>query len=122
MDELISFKTAKLAKEAGFKEAVYAAYSLRTNKFSHKSKYGRSYNTLSNTPTHLISAPTQTHLRRWLREKHNISVEVWYDYEHGKFTVGVYDIDRKVNHMNPVYGTYEEVLEDGLICALKLVK
>jgi hypothetical protein len=59
-EQLISFETAKLAKEKGFNENVDYSYVEDT------------------TPTNIcnseLGVPTQALLQKWLREKHKIEV------------------------------------------------
>lgn len=113
-EELISFKTAKLAKEKGFDIDTTQRYVFRYAE--HESKYyvGR----LTDNPLQCdILAPTQSLLQRWLREVHNINVyclpcehdeSLWYN---------------NIASQIPVFtGTYEEALEIGLFEGLKLIK
>ena len=100
-EELISFKTAKLAKEKGF-----------NNNFI----IGNVYNT----------NPTQNLLQKWLREVHGTIVQVecnfwdkiegWNTYSTTIF-YKTHDIATK-----SFYKTYEEALELGLQEALKIIK
>jgi hypothetical protein len=126
-DQLISFETAKLAKEKGF--------NIQTRPFYVE---GRIFDF---TPIHedVQSAdnahwcPTQSLLQKWLREKYHIIVEprfiggkttatAWYDYviympdEYTTEYVWSLDSDLKMT-----YKTYEEALEQGLVEALKII-
>lgn len=104
-EELITFETAKLAKEKG--------YNKEFEDYPYKG---------------CIIAPTQSLLQRWLREKHGIHVWVhpnliWQTYHHK----GI--VDRKETHNTNIAfdgesmkDTYEEALEVGLQEALKLIK
>lgn len=88
-DQLISFETAKLAKEKGFNE--YCSHNFDINgKFSGFTGYAimRNYNKNSNihlydtdteeniNPDLLCTAPTQSLLQKWLREVHNLYVGI----------------------------------------------
>ena len=78
-EELVTFKTAKLAKEKGFNIPVKKAYkvyngysdmkvnSFKIGKYDHNSLNGNCYNT---------SAPTQALLQKWLRETYAIDLTV----------------------------------------------
>lgn len=137
-EELVSFQTAKLAKEKGF--------NLKTHDYFSKDKYekelsekigfddeywGNNYLYDWNTNgepfkpfnKECYSAPTQTLLQRWLREVHDIDINIepvatgygFYihkngDYIHNAESYGVYR------------NTYEKILEIGLQEALKLIK
>jgi len=129
-EELITFETAKLAKEKGFDEVTdinyYEDYNykLESNFNGLKHSDGNNY---------FISAPTQSLLQKWLRDKHNIHIqcEVRVTYgEYKKSFVNLYQMnvftisgDMK-NHTTFTgnYNTYEEALEAGLVEALKLIK
>lgn len=125
-DELISFETAKLAKEKGF---------IGTN------------NTTDYVPMYIESiliegqgeddcrdgyylAPTQSLLQRWLREKHEIHVElcvdVYDDLEtmcfRGFNILNMKEYDSLDSSNNDCFKIYEQALEAGLQEALKLIK
>ncbi len=93
IEELISFETAKLAKEKGFNEQC--------------------------------SAPTQSLLQKWLREVHNIHVNVSYGLTFTFKINGDLKGNDYVDYSNiEEYWsrTYEEALEKGLIEGLKLIE
>ena len=77
----------------------------------------------------IISKPSQSLLQKWLREKHNIHVEISLSVDGDTFDVQLYrivgfDLD-EVNYIKTVkrqIKTYEEVLEMGLQHALKEIK
>ena len=84
-EQLISFETAKLAKEKGFNIEVKTYFDIK--KFGDKpcEFYGRlnanDYNSWDdklkkNINAGYISAPTQSLLQKWFREVHNCHVEV----------------------------------------------
>lgn len=125
-DQLISFDTAKLAKEKGFDWNVVNYYDKDKTKCSEYSDLGVNpenfnadfWNTKAFTP--FYSAPTQSLLQKWLREEHRIVVyvitsadrafrNILYD---GYIGTELYIINKK---------TYEEALEEGLKEALKLI-
>ena len=76
-DTLINFETAKLAKEKGFDEKVYREYDksgyLRCTSKSADVVLGPYDELLKSTE---YPAPTQSLLQQWLREKHQIIVDV----------------------------------------------
>lgn len=103
-EELISFKTAVLAKEEGF--------SFRSEPYRYN-KEGEL------TLLEGINVPTQSLLQRWLREVHDIDIFI---------TEGFHNISKYKVYTNPSWGyfeeysTYEEALEKGLYEALLIIK
>jgi hypothetical protein len=130
-DRIISYETAKLAKEKGFdiipRYGIEASLYKKDGEHTYYANYGFMYSGLNGG---YISAPTQALLQKWLREKHNIHIYVettprfdktqgskWksdikYCFQPFKWTTGHYYLT----------DTYEEALEQGLIEALKLIK
>ena len=133
-ETLISFKTAKLAKEKGL-------IGIKTMYYYYKGKLdmgvwddgeldwnGEPYDNMVLDEYH--SAPTQSLLQKWLREEHKIhlcvsvhgSLSTWFEVEileeiemlPIKARNGCYD--------NTDFNTYEEALEDALYQALELIK
>ena len=126
-EQLISFETAKLAKEKGF-DFIYIIDNELTNH----------------------SLITQSLLQKWLREKHQIIVDVsldffnsytkesikysptFYTYSNNKKRFWIYtdyinsdECTKKMQEEMPIfqnYSTYEKALEIGLQEALKLIK
>jgi len=146
-ETLVSFKTAKLAKEKGFDWECSHYFSEGEVISNHDSKPLGNYidydNLLVNRNKYtddVYSAPTQSLLQKWLREECAIIVTsipnffnknelMGYIYTLDKFINGFhdgkdYDSDQfailgdKVSEFN----TYEEALEAGLFEALKLIK
>lgn len=142
-EKLISFETAKLAKQYGFDIPVIYGYSgLGICKDIVETDYGADFinqyknlNDIEVSDTEkdtenweewvLYSAPSQSLLQKWLREKHHLIIIVAYQYEHDStpYSYWIYKefqslpINQWVNDLN----TYEEALELGLQEALKLI-
>ena len=135
-EQLISLETAKLVKEKGFDIEVKTYFN--TKKFGNKpcEFYGllnaNDYNYWNdklkkNTNAGYISAPTQSLLQKWLREKHNIYVFVYimetsdgliyFDFGIKQVVNCLVDKSNKPNK----FKTYEEALEEGLKESLKLI-
>ena len=132
-DQLISFETAKLAKEKGlnlnFPTAVYIEEGdlwISQNLLNERIT-GKPF------PKILFTAPTQSLLQKWLREEHKIHIVVipfardssniksksdYYVYVNKKQFYGFINITAN----DKPYKTHEEALEQGLIEALKLIK
>ena len=124
-DTLISFETAKLAKEKKFNipcENFYIEYidDDVADLFNYEEQRGSGYAELyRNNQEFKYSAPTQSLLQKWLREIHKIIVLVDWEGTDGYF----YKLDFKSfyevagnNNKN-----YEDCLELGLQEALKLI-
>lgn len=104
-EQHISYETAKLAKEMGFREEVDEYYSSDTKATSV------SYNE--------YPAPTQSILQKWLREKYNIEVFV-HPHPILSKTDKYYEVVVDTLYKTwSGYNSYETALEVGLKEALK---
>ena len=99
-EQLISFETAKSAKEKGWEGDFVESHKILT---------------------------TQSLLQKWLREVHNIQVtiEFWNASSHNhKWKIQFHDEKVKIN--KTIFGdyceSYEDALEQGLQEALKQIK
>ena len=113
-DELVSFETAKLAKEKGFDVPTDFCYEKSGNLVRVGS----------------ISAPTQSLLQRWLREGKNLyisiiahakSKSVYYEWE-VRYISALGNMNKASSVMTIEtyrYNTYELALEDALKYALE---
>ena len=117
-EQLISFETAKLAKEKGFDIVQSNFYDEKTTMLCYGDT--RNYNTIKNC----LSTPTQSLLQRWLREKYDIFVETQTYLVDGLFkhmfiikTTMDYEIDVRDSGNN--FPSLEKALEKGLQEALK---
>lgn len=115
-EQLISFETAKLAKEKGFDITINKLYDIKGNLGSIN----------CNNKCHNFSAPTQSLLQKWLREKHEIHINIntFYFTDIDKFGYEVEDIvsPNESLILSGTQGDYEEALEKGLQEALKLIE
>ncbi len=141
-DELITFETAKLAKEKGFGwKTVKCFCSKWIFKIHNRHDDDLPIFDLEwvskNYPEELIAkAPTQSLLQRWLREKHGliITLSACCYISSGKpkcsgyrsviqnMNTGVSDAYPKTFDKPNLLDTYEQALEKGLYEALKLIK
>jgi hypothetical protein len=121
-DTLISFETAKLAKEKGFYDTS-SGYAYFFGKLQRCD--GQVYN-----PKDRCDASTQSLLQKWLRETHDIHVTVFTFYRDGIF---IHRVCKVMKHTTiwsmeessmsfREFHKYEEALEIGLQEALKLIK
>ncbi len=116
-EQLISFKCAKLAKEKGFNIECFAYYYNNKLKFISEENPGN-----CNEWDDSCTAPNQSLLQKWLREKKNQIINISYfpeakgDYKYNVLT------RRGAGWIGTgKYKTYEEALEEGLLDALKLI-
>lgn len=136
-EQLIEFKTALLLKEKGFDIPVRHS-RCTMHKYLGKLSSGRydpededslltkpvNFNATKHDNGH-VSAPTQSLLQKWLREKHGIYISINADTMLYKGITIVFDmtiIDSKGNILveGSPYEIYEKALEEGLYEALKL--
>lgn len=130
-DELVTFKTAKLAKDNGFDKETINMYVVKTSGEFPWQQIGAFINLYEHTdetncPNHnvptefLISAPTQSLLQKWLREKHSIHVFITkgYGWEYNVQKRYIHPCDEK----DGTFNSYEDALEEGLQMGLKLIK
>lgn len=112
--KLITFETAKLANKKGF-----IGWS--------EDRYNRS-GKLKESKAWSISAPSQTDLQEWLREKHMIRVYPTHGVS-GNFNFEIYIWDKpntfgkwtRIGNISSS-ASYEGALEKGLFAGLELIK
>ena len=121
-EELITFETAKLAKEKGFKPKSSNTISV--------SKLILNKTLIFEKNNEIFIYLYLCELQKWLREVHSISVEVssdwWSEGKNNQFEVNIYVLGNIENSGEtvctlPIFKTYEEALEIGLQEALKLI-
>ena len=119
-DQIVSFEVAKLAKEKGFDELVTHWYSrkgvLNVSMWDGEPDVivlGKHKHSLS------ITAPTQSLLQRWLREEHNLLVQMYTWKDHASDNNDEMMWKSEIKNSVFISLTYEESLEAGLLEALK---
>ena len=128
-DTRITFETAKLAKEKGFKIPTKVMYKGNEKSYGHNNEWGIDEKRLDGefpyTNQQWYSIPTQSLLAKWLREEHNIHVTSQignldfistYHYD-----IRYIDKNKFICKVKGNFKTYEEALEIGLQKALKLI-
>ena len=120
-DTLITFETAKLAKEKGFEFKIVWEYILGFKNNHERDKY----------------LPTQSLLAKWLREKYDIEINITRmppeviksSFNKGnkrikKYNMWVWNLNGnpRIENSSLFFDNYEEALEAGLQEALKLIK
>jgi hypothetical protein len=134
-EEIVKYETAKLARKKGFKILVDDAYFMANDN-------GEITLGLSNYDEPIygeIKAPTQSLLQKWLREIHNIDVDVvrdsevhyqdetrwivktsnWNDIRVKDFSIAQLKFPNTSHHTD--FKSYEEALERGLIEGLNFI-
>lgn len=115
-EQLISFKTAKLAKEKGFDWETKLGYCTTND------VYPIGY-VIINTGYGCLSAPTQSLLQKWLREECKINIQIESSPEFNDWIYTIWEKDFCYYIADGDGGdTYEKALEEGLLEALKLIK
>jgi hypothetical protein len=140
-EQLITFDTAKIAKEKGFDlefcnvgwhgdfgDLKGDSYPFLGTYSFYKSMY------CNNKDEHQIQRPTQPLLQKWLREVHNINIFMTFKPNIKKWDFIPYSMDmngKEYIKYNSEYTkqnnerrfkSYEEALEVGLQESLKLIK
>jgi hypothetical protein len=111
-DQLISFETAKLAKEKGFNQGFpYMKYVWNDNTGDYIGHFASTVNfTVS---VSWVSAPSQSLLQKWLREEKGMNIVPPINY----FKLG-YSCSPFKPSDGKYFETYELALENELIFAL----
>ena len=115
-EQLISFNTAKLAKEKGFNLNESAKVGFSPDGLELSESFWNYHCNEKGS----IARPTQSLLQKWLREVCKISVlcHVWNGLlAHYCIT----SVAGKHNTQTRIYDTYEEALEEGLQKAIQLI-
>lgn len=107
-EQLITWETAKLAKEKGFNIKCNYHYDRKELIFNHNIRN-------SQFEDDECSATTQSLLQKWIRERHKIIVSVDIT-ERGEYFISVTGLG-----MYGKFKTWEQALEEGLYDALKLI-
>ena len=118
-ETLISFETAKLAKEKGFNMECPKYWS---NTGHAPEVIENKYN--SDLSIYEFQAPTQSLLQKWIREEHRIFLNSITGYELDTRFQVYYEKDGITydDLFTDMFDKYEDSLEEGLYQALKLIK
>lgn len=117
-EQLVTFDTAKLAKEKGFDSNTRMMYSDDELQGVKLDMHGNANNFIDK-----YSAPTQSSLQAWLRKEHNIIIysRPFIDYDNNVDNI-IYKYIIWNGATEGNYKTYEEALENSFQEALKLIK
>lgn len=122
----ITFETSELLKEKQFplSNNIYTKEKVCTTIGKHYRKIIRPKQK-ELAQRFCFPCPTQSDLQKWLREKHNIHIEICYNDQIGyrvwikSFSDNILSVKKEDNIF---FNTYEEALEQGLLEGLKLIK
>ena len=152
-EQLISFETAKLAKEKGFDVPTYHYYENSLTESDHKEDgktgpFGWAKGEVNlqsdyfinnwkdsdytNKSWYMCSAPTQELLKKWLRLKHHIHIQIGFDDNTWEASVGDFtipdfapdqwvDLNERESYKESLEA-YETIFEMALVVALKEIK
>jgi len=134
-EEVISFETAKIAKEKKFPQDIFntswynyfgklnGRTDLNENgEYVCEGRYFQSAKEKANNKSEAYLAPRQSLLQKWLREKHNIHITIAYGELSNKYMGDINQVDKRILiDLECIYSSYEEALEAGLQEALKLI-
>ena len=129
----VRFETANLAKEKGFNESCNFVFE----NGNEKCLYG--IERRNSTYENVVTIPKQSLLQKWLRETHNIDVDVvrdsevhyqdetrwivkisdWNDIQIKEFSIAQLKFPNHSHHID--FKSYEEALEKGLEEGLKFI-
>tara|TARA_R110000764_G_scaffold72464_1_gene148598 strand:+ start:1752 stop:2135 length:384 start_codon:yes stop_codon:yes gene_type:complete len=125
-EELISSETAVLAKEKGFNEYCRYRYDKPSNNLRLWSFHEADEESWHDNSSCVgESAPTQSHLQKWLRDVKGVHLTVNVGIPHGSKSIMYYVnvIKMGKHHKSKFRGsfkdTFEQALEEGLKEALK---
>ena len=128
-EQLISFETAVLAKEKGFKIPTPVMYKGNERSYGHNNEWGIDEQRLDGKFPYRnqqwYSIPTQSGLQKWLREKYSIYAESRYNETFNYFEDYVFcpnNYPKPTCIQKDVHSEYEIGLEFALIEALKLIQ
>lgn len=134
-DELVGIIVAKLAKEKGFNETCIDTFDDEdkpTNKYNLSIHEDMSDEEIqkefevknSDLVEGYTARPTQSLLQRWLRERHEIHVEIISKKYKTKVATCIPRTFKYIingTYSLTVYNTYEDALDEGLLQGLKLI-
>jgi hypothetical protein len=121
-EQFVTYEIAFKLKELGFDGGYMAVYLSKDN---FKIEYG-----LLNYPKELfgdiIKAPLWQQVIDWFREKHNIIIEVWFDYTQININefLWIYEIyvnNNQHDHDGSWYDNFNECREFAILKAIELL-
>ena len=120
-DKLISFNTAKLAKEKGFSEITENFFLYEKRGTSITFRQGSNKSIIDNIDI-VIYRTTQTNLQKWLRENFKLHIQIYYGVN--GWNANCYNLETISSIAISIRNikTYEGALEDSLYELLKYIE
>lgn len=117
-EDYCSFEVAKLLKEKGFDEYCRSYYELGEPRV-YVGSNGVCNNTMfQDESNECIARPTHQMAMKWLREKHNLHIEVIYNPYYEEYKSCMYKNIGEYNYTE-FYSTYEEAVEAAIKYSLE---
>ena len=117
-EDYVSFEIAKLLKEKGFDEICFTWYTGKGKFKQGKNTYDDYHmNHFQDMDVAKCSAPTLQMAMKWLREVHNLFVDIYYDYdfrEGYKFSIHKLTKGTTLETNNENYSTYEQACDKAI--------
>ncbi len=123
-EDFIEYETASLAKEVGFDWKVIYAYNCYPNVEVPFKEY---YSDFRNTEDFYVSAPTQSQLAKWIRERFNLLIRMYFNEEKLKFEPCYSLINIKTGFCTGIsaeqaeFDSFEEANEESLKRTLRFI-
>jgi hypothetical protein len=112
-EQYVSFEVAKLLKEKGFDVSCYGRYSVRSKEFHLDTT-----KPCNNGGISQYSAPTQQMAMAWLREIHNIHIDICSIWDNTHWLYQVFVVTPRTARNSYVdktlYTSYEQAAEAGI--------
>ncbi len=117
---VIKKTTAILLKSKNFNYEWTNDYYMAQDEDLHYETYG-----VKGSDTHewIYPAPAQSTVQKWLRERHDIHIEIPRGYYPKTYHCFVYDhiYDGNIPNLIKEFNSYEEALEEGILIALNSI-
>ena len=124
-EQLVTFETARIAKEKNFNWYTDKAYILDKEDGDKiiDNEWEQIIEDNPNVFEFVGYAPTQSFLQKWLREIHEISIKVddFYTESKVRFDYNICKLGSQEDNPKGIFETYEKALEAGLQEALNLI-
>lgn len=117
-EDYVSFETAKLLKEKGFREICNKCYGIKSKKFFSSIR--------SNDDDTMYAAPTLQMTMKWLREVYNLEIYPYHDFpkvgDKWWFEIIKYPNSVSEYESETAYNSYEQACEAAIkYCLTNLI-
>ena len=130
-EDYVSFETAKLLKEKGFNIPCHATYDTavtggkpRFSQYEVLNYFPRGMKNTDNKFDMVISAPTHQMAMKWLREVHNINIDIVSVWNQKRFEYQVFVVTpENAKHCyidEKLYLVYEQACEEAIKYCLEI--